>query len=99
MSFTTEQIRTLAVAGHGQTGKTTLVEHLLQTAGVIPKAETVESGKTVSDFTPEEIERKISIRAALANLDACMTELAEFDRFYTEKRQQKELLVSQVEFI
>ena len=69
MSFTTEQIRTLAVAGHGQTGKTTLVEHLLQTAGVIPKAETVESGKTVSDFTPEEIERKISIRAALANLE------------------------------
>ena len=39
------------------------------------------------------------VNAALANLDACMTELAEFDRFYTEKRQQKELLVSQVEFI
>ena len=69
MSFTTEQIRTVAIAGHGQTGKTTLTEHLLSTAGIIPKAETVETGKTVSDFTPEEIERKISIYSTLSNIE------------------------------
>jgi len=68
MVFTTDLVRTVAVAGHGQTGKTTLVEQLLLAAGVIPKAETVESGKTVSDSTPEEIDRKISIYSALVHL-------------------------------
>jgi Translation elongation factors (GTPases) len=45
-----------------------LIEQLLLAAGLIPKAETIESGKTVSDYTPEEIERKISIYASLVHL-------------------------------
>ncbi len=69
MDFTTNQIRNISIAGHGQTGKTTLLEHLLFTGGVIQKAETTESGKTVSDYTPEEIEHKISIHASLAHLN------------------------------
>ena len=39
------------------------------------------------------------IRAALANLDSCMAEIAEFNQYYTDKRHQKDALVSQVEFI
>ncbi len=68
MGFTTDKIRTVAVAGHGQSGKTSLVEHLLFLAGEIDKAEPVDSGKTVSDYTPEEIERGISIYSTLVNL-------------------------------
>ena len=68
MEYTTDLIRTVTVAGHGQTGKTTLVEQLLLAAGVIQKAETVDSGKTVSDHTPEETDRKISIYSSLVHL-------------------------------
>ncbi|MDR1421119.1 MAG: elongation factor G [Treponema sp.] len=69
MSYSTENIKNVSIAGHGQTGKTSLFEHLLFAGGAISRAETIESGKTVSDYSPEEIERKISIHAASAHLE------------------------------
>ena len=79
MSYTTDKIKNVAIAGHGQTGKTTLFEHLLFSGGVIPKAETVESGKTTGDSAPEEIERKISIHSALAHVERNGTKINLFD--------------------
>ena len=68
MSHTTDLIRNISIAGHGGTGKTSLFERLLFAGGSISKAETVESGKTISDSSPEEIERKISIYASLGHI-------------------------------
>ncbi len=68
MSIPTASLRNVAIAGHGGTGKTTLVEQMLAAGGVIPKPERVETGKTVSDFTEEEIARKISIHASLCHV-------------------------------
>jgi len=68
MSVKTDEVCTIAIAGHGQSGKTTLLEHLLFATGTINKAETVESGKTTSDYTQEEIERKVSVYSTLSHL-------------------------------
>ncbi|MDR2518500.1 MAG: elongation factor G [Spirochaetaceae bacterium] len=77
MSHTT--IKNVSIAGHGGTGKTSLFEHLLFAGGVIPKAETVESGKTISDSSPEEIDRKISIHAAMAHIERNGAKINVFD--------------------
>jgi len=69
VSHSTDKIRNVAIAGHGQTGKSTLFEHLLFAGGVIQRAETLDSGKTTSDYSPEEIERKISIHAAMGHVE------------------------------
>ncbi|HOV64095.1 MAG TPA: elongation factor G [Spirochaetia bacterium] len=68
MSFGSAAIRNVAIAGHGNTGKTTLTEQILFNGGVIPKAEPVETGRTVSDFSPEEIDRKISVHTSFSHI-------------------------------
>lgn len=69
MSVTSTDLRNVAIVGHNGTGKTSLMEQLLYYGKVISKVETVESGKTTSDFTEEEIKKQISIHTSLANLD------------------------------
>ncbi len=66
MSLTSTDIRNISIVGHNGTGKTTLLEHMLFYSGKIAKPEPVDSGKTVSDYTDEEIHRKISIHSSLS---------------------------------
>ena len=63
-----ERVRTVAVVGHTGSGKTTLVEALLATAGVIKRMGRVEDGTTVSDHEPEEKERGGSLFATAATM-------------------------------
>lgn len=63
-----KNIRNVAICGHGDTGKTSLIEQMMFRAGVISKAESVESGRTASDFNEDEIEHKFSIHTSLMKL-------------------------------
>ena len=68
-SYTSEKIKNVCIAGHGTSGKTTLVESLLFHAGALTRQGTVENGNTVSDFTEEETNRGISISAAVCSVE------------------------------
>jgi elongation factor G len=61
---TPEKIRNVAIAGHNDTGKTTLVSALLYAGGVVNRMNRVEDGNTTTDFDAEEIQRQISIGLA-----------------------------------
>ncbi|HJQ37143.1 MAG TPA: elongation factor G [Thermoanaerobaculia bacterium] len=64
--YSGSEIRNIAVVGHNDTGKTTLVSQLLFNAGAQTRMGRVEDGTTITDFDPDEIERKHSISSAVA---------------------------------
>jgi elongation factor G len=68
-SYTTENIRNIALVGHALSGKTTLTEMLLHKAGAINTPGSVEKGDAVADFDPEEKEYQHSLSAAVVNFD------------------------------
>ncbi len=69
MSYTTENIRNIAITGHSGSGKTTLVEALLHDAGAINQKGSVKRGTTVCDFDPQEKTHQHSLDSAISSLD------------------------------
>ena len=61
----TEDIRNIALIGHGHSGKTLLAEAMLHTSGMVTRLGTSDDGTSTSDFDEEEKERKASIDAAV----------------------------------
>ena len=67
--YGTEAIRNITLVGHGGSGKTSLSEVLLFTAGEINRIGKVEEGNTISDYNPNEIDKQISISTGLMHLE------------------------------
>lgn len=63
-----DSIRNVVLVGHSGAGKTTLVEALLATSGLITRMGSVPEGTTVSDFDGEEVRQQRSIGLSLAPL-------------------------------
>lgn len=66
---TTEDDRNIALVGHANVGKTTLIEELLALAGAIKSAGSIEKGNTVSDFTDQERSAGHSLEVSVCHLD------------------------------
>ena len=79
MSFDTSQIRNVVLTGHTGTGKTTLLDQILFNTDTIKKAENLKSGKTVSDYTPEEIEKQFSFYTTMSHFNWNKNKINIFD--------------------
>jgi elongation factor G len=64
--YSGENIRNVAIVGHGHAGKTTLLSAMLYTAGATPRLGRVDDGTATTDHDEEEIARKMSIAASTA---------------------------------
>lgn len=64
--YSPDKLRNIALVAHQDTGKTTLAEAMLFSTGAISRMGKVEDGNTTLDSAPDEIERQITIQAALA---------------------------------
>jgi elongation factor G len=64
-----EDIRNLALVGHGAAGKTSLADALLFKAGAVDRRGSVDDGTSVSDYDDEEKKRHFSIDTSILHLE------------------------------
>src|SRR5260370_24207725 len=77
--YSGENIRNVAMVGHGHAGKTTLVSAMLYTAGARPRVGRVDDGSATTDYDEEEIARKMSISASAAHVEWGKTKINVID--------------------
>jgi elongation factor G len=65
-AYSGENIRNVALVGHGHAGKTSLASAMLFTSGATPRLGRVDDGSATTDYDDEEIARKMSVSTGLA---------------------------------
>ena len=78
-AYSGENIRNVAIVGHGHAGKTTLLSAMLYTAGATPRLGRVDDGSATTDYDEEEIARKMSIAASSAYVEWGKTKINVID--------------------
>src|SRR3954463_2349953 len=69
MARNVNEIRNLAICGHGSAGKKTLVDHLLLKTGAVTGQPSVDNGTSICDFDEEEKHHKHSVEASIVHFD------------------------------
>jgi elongation factor G len=64
-----EDIRNIALVGHGAAGKTSLADTLLFKGGAVDRRGSVDDGSSVSDYDDEEKKRHFSIDTSVLHLE------------------------------
>ena len=72
-------LRSVVLAGHAGSGKTTLAEQLLFKAGAIPRLGRVDDGTAHLDFEPEEQKRRASLSLAVGTFESDGTRISLVD--------------------
>src|SRR5271155_2374887 len=67
--YNVTDIRNLALAGHGASGKTSLADALLFTAKAVDRRGSPDDGTSVSDYDEEEHKHHFSIDTSVLHLD------------------------------
>ncbi len=67
--YKVEDIRNVALCGHGSSGKTTLVDKILTSTGTINRQASVDDGTSICDFDDEEKTHKYSIESTAVHFD------------------------------
>ena len=82
-------VRNIALIGHGSSGKTSLAEAMLYTAGKLNRLGKIDEGHATMDYDEEEIVRKISINSSFNSYtwkknEVFMIDTPGDDSFYNE---------------
>src|SRR5262245_34487126 len=67
--YAVDDIRNVALVGHGASGKTSLADALLFAAKVVDRQGSVDDGSSVSDFDEEEKKQHFSIDSSFLHLE------------------------------
>ena len=68
-TYESKDIRNVAVLGHGSCGKTSLTGAVCFASGSSKRLGSVDEGNSLTDFSEDEIQRKISINLAVAHAE------------------------------
>ena len=65
-TYPSSEIRNVTLAGHAQSGKTTLTSAMLHAARMTPKLGRMEDGSAVTAYDEEDVARGTTMHAAVA---------------------------------